>query len=97
MFDLLGPIRKAATILAFITFFIAANAALLYALQTCLAATECIGTSTTAEVVNAIKLWSSLVLPGNAYVCFQACIIGLTMRRAYDYSQKVMAISASAT
>jgi len=97
MFDLLGPIRKAATILAFITFFVAANAALLYALQGCVASPECIGTGNTADVVNAINLWASLVLPGNAYVCFQACIIGLTMRRAYDYSQKVMQISASAT
>ena len=97
MFDLLGPIRKLATVTAFIAFFLAANAALLYALSSCFADVQCIGTGHTASVIAAIRKWGGMILPGNFYVCIQFMFLGLMMRRAYDYSIKLMEVSAKAT
>lgn len=97
MFDLLAPLRKFATVTAFIAFFLAANAALLFALSACFADVQCIGTGHTANVIAAIRKWGGMILPGNFFVCIQFMFLGLMMRRAYDYSMKLIEVSAKST
>lgn len=97
MFDLLRPLTKLAMIAAFIAFFVAANAALLYVLSSCAQDAACIGTSGAAGVVTAIRTWAGVFLPGNFFACVQFMILGEIMRRAYDFSVKVMDVTAKAS
>lgn len=97
MFDILAPLRKLATVTAWIAFFIVANAALLFALSACFTSAQCIGTGQAAEVIATVRKWSGLILPGNFFVCVQFMFLGMMMRRAYDFAMKLVTVSAVAT
>jgi len=97
MFDLLAPLRKLATVIAFGLLFVAANAALLYTLSSLISSSAVIGTGGASEVLAKLRAIAGLFLPGNFWFCIQAMFLGEVMRRVYDYAVKVMSVGASAT
>ena len=97
MFDLLRPLTKLTYVLAFVAFFVAANAALLYALSACTADAACVGTGGAAEVLTKMRQITGLFLPGNFFVCVQFMLTGVIVRRAYDYAVKVMDVTTKAS
>lgn len=97
MFDLLRPLTKALTVIAFVAAYLAANAMLLYVVTSCQDAAECIGAGNTAAVVNSLREWSSILLPGNFYYCLQIMFATVVARRAYDVGVKILDTTAKAS
>lgn len=97
MFDLLRPITKLAYVTAFIAFFVAANAALLYALSACTNDVGCIGTGGAAEIITKVRTIAGIFLPGNFFACVQFMVMAMLARRAYDYAVKVMTVVTAAS
>ena len=97
MFDLLRPVTKAAIVAAFIAFAIVANAALLYVTSLCLSSASCIGTGGAAEVTAELRKWSGAFLPGNFYACINFMVLAAVMRRLFDFTMKLMDVTAKAS
>lgn len=94
MFDLLRPLTKWSMVASFLAFFVAANAALLYVVSGCLTSVSCIGTGGLATMLLAMQAWLALFLPGNFFPCINCMMISWVMRRAYDFSVKMMDVTA---